>query len=169
MFCSKAQKRISYVIFAIYLLLLVWLILFKFSISFHDLAHIRNINLIPFGDSAVINGRISFGEILWNILVFIPLGVYICIFKQDWTFVKKAVPCFLLSLLFEIIQYVFAIGASDITDIIGNTLGGITGIAVFALFRRFFREKCITVINSIGLTVEVLAVFMLGILLVANR
>ncbi len=169
MFCSKVQKRISYVVFGIYFLLLVWLILFKFSTNLHDLPYIRNINLIPFGDSAVINGKISFKEILWNILVFIPLGVYISIFKQNWTFAKKAVPCFLLSLLFEITQYVFAIGASDITDIIGNTSGGIIGIAVFLFFKRCFKEKCITIINSIGLTVEVLAVFMLGILLVANR
>lgn len=72
MFCSKVQKTISYVVFVVYFLLLIWLILFKFSTSFHDLTHIRNINLIPFGGSAVINGKISFREILWNILVFIP-------------------------------------------------------------------------------------------------
>lgn len=75
---------------------------------------------------------------------------------------------YLLSFLFEIIQYIFAIGASDITDIIGNTSGGIIGIAVFTLFRRFFREKYISIINSIGLVVEILAVLLLGILFVAD-
>ena len=169
MFHSKGQKIVSYIVFGIYVILLIWLILFKFSTNFHDLPRIRNINLIPYGESVVINGKIFFGEIFWNILVFVPLGVYLSIFKYNWSFVKKAVPCFLLSFLFEIIQYVFAIGASDITDLIGNTLGGIAGIAICTLFKRLFKEKFITIINSIGLTIEVLAVLMLGILFVANR
>ena len=41
----------------------------------------RSINLIPFGSSAIINGSISLRETLYNILVFIPFGVYVEIFK----------------------------------------------------------------------------------------
>lgn len=38
---------------------------------------------------------------------------------------------FSVTLLYEVVQYIFAIGASDITDLLGNTLGGVIGIALF--------------------------------------
>ena len=38
-------------------------------------------------------------------------------------------------------QYVLAIGGSDITDLIGNTLGGVAGIGVFAVLHRLFGRK----------------------------
>ena len=54
--------------------------------------------------------------------MFIPMGIYINLFKPKWSFIQKATLCLGISLLFEILQFVLAIGASDITDIIGNTL-----------------------------------------------
>ena len=35
-------------LFAVYLILLVWIILFKLQLSIHELDRIRSINLIPF-------------------------------------------------------------------------------------------------------------------------
>lgn len=35
-------------LFAVYMVLLVWIILFKLQLSIHDLDTVRNINLIPF-------------------------------------------------------------------------------------------------------------------------
>lgn len=53
--------------------------------------------------------------------------------KSNWSFIKKIIPIFLTSLIVEILQYIFAVGATDITDLIGNTLGGVIGIGIFYL------------------------------------
>lgn len=169
MFHSKRQRNLSLLILGIYLFLLIWLILFKFNTNFRDLDHFRNINLIPFQGSLIVNGHLQIREILYNILVFVPLGVYIGILKPKWSFIKMLLPCFCLSFLLEILQFVFAIGASDITDVIGNTIGGIVGLAIFTLFKKLFSKKYITIINSIGLMTIILAIAMLGILFIANR
>lgn len=168
MYKTNSQKKLSLIVFGIYMFLLTWLILFKFAVNLNDLSHIRNINLMPFSASMIVNGKLEVREIIYNLLVFVPLGVYIGIFKSKWSFIKKIVPCLGLSLLFEILQFVFAIGASDITDLIGNTLGGIIGIIMYSVFKQIFKDKLITIVNSMGLIIEVFAIIMLGILLSVN-
>ncbi len=154
--------------FEIYLFLLAWLILFKFSINIMDLSRIRNINLIPFKGSKITNGQLDVSEIMYNIVVFIPLGIYVNIFWNDWFFGKKILIGFLLSIFFETIQFVFAIGASDITDVMTNTLGGIIGVLCYIVLRSLFKKKTVSVVNGIGLTIEVLAFGLLAILAIAN-
>lgn len=123
MFQSTKQKRLSCIVFVIYLILLAWLVLLKFATSLSELPSISGINFIPFYYEQETSAHLK--EVLYNIIVFIPLGVYVQIFKKDWKLVKKCMVAFLTSFLFEVVQFIFAIGASDITDIIGNTLGGI--------------------------------------------
>lgn len=60
MFSSKKQKTITYLIFGVYIILLVWLILFKFGIHIDEIVHNRSLNLIPFKESTIINGHINF-------------------------------------------------------------------------------------------------------------
>ena len=56
-------------------------------------------------------------------------------------FLKKFIPIFLTSLFFETVQFVFAIGASDITDLLANTLGGVIGMGVFFILSKIFKAK----------------------------
>lgn len=169
MFTSKSQKKISIAVFGLYILLLIWLILFKFNINLTDLGYIRNVNLIPFKESLIINGHLDISEIIYNVLVFVPLGVYINIFTPKLPFIIKILPSLFLSLLLETLQFIFAIGASDITDVISNTVGGFLGIILFFLLKKLFREKFISIVNLIGLMIELFALIMLTLLLVANR
>lgn len=169
MFESKLQRNLTCVVFVVYLALLAWLILFKFATGPADLVHMRGINLIPFYYDTEVNPLLHVKEVGYNMLVFVPLGVYSCIFLSDKGLLQKALPAFLLSLLFEALQYVFAIGATDITDLIGNTSGGLAGIGLFYVLRRLFQRKHLAVINGVGAAVEICAVLMLGIVLAANR
>lgn len=169
MFTSKSQKKISIAVFGLYILLLIWLILFKFNINLTDLGYIRNVNLIPFKESLIINGHLDVSEIIYNVLIFVPLGVYVSIFTPKLPFIKKILPSLFLSLLLETLQFIFAIGASDITDVISNTVGGFLGIILFHFFKKLFREKFISIVNLIGLMIEIFALIMLIFLLVANR
>ena len=48
---------------------------------------------------------------------------------------------FLLSLVFEVTQYIRMLGTSDLTDLLTNTLGGIIGAGMFCLCQRIWSEK----------------------------
>ncbi|WP_408606180.1 VanZ family protein [Cellulosilyticum ruminicola] len=126
-------------------------------------------NFIPFTESVITNSHLDITEILYNILVFVPLGIYVSIFKPHWSFLNKAMPSLCLSLLLETLQFIFAIGASDITNIIGNTLGRICGILLFLCLKKLFKKKYLTIINCIGLSVESLAIILLSLLILYNQ
>lgn len=169
MFKSKLQRNLTCVVFAVYLALLAWLVLFKFAISPGDIVHMRAANLIPFYYDTEVNPLLHLKETGYNVLVFVPLGVYACIFLPHCRLLQKALPAFFLSLLFEVIQYVFAIGATDITDLIANTAGGLAGIGLFYALRALFPKKYLAVVNGVGAAIEICAVMLLGIVIAANR
>ncbi|NMS88950.1 VanZ family protein [Clostridioides difficile] len=167
----KTRKyNITKGLFVVYIIILTWIILFKmqFDISSLEAMNLRNINLVPFAGSLIVNNRVDISEIILNVVVFVPFGIYLCMLKEEWSFIKKVVPIFLASLIFETLQYIFAIGASDITDLIGNTLGGIIGIAVFVLFSKIFKNKTIKIINILALIVTVVVILFLGLLIITN-
>jgi len=145
------QAKLTIALFAIYSVVLVWVVIFKTQFSFSDLPQYREINLIPFAGSAIKNNQLNFKEILWNVLVFIPFGLYWSLIKQNWPFWKKILLIAGVSLLFELVQFVFAIGGSDITDLISNTLGGAIGIGLYAALLRLLKEKTHKVVNIVGL------------------
>ena len=165
---NNRQRNLTRILFAVYFLILVWILLFKMSFSLDELYKDRSINIIPFMGSVVVNGRIYINEIIDNILVFIPIGIYICMLKEDWSILRKISVGFFISLGIEVLQFILAIGATDITDLIGNTLGGIIGIGVFYLFSKLFKNKTNKIINILALIVTILLVSMISILLLAN-
>lgn len=73
----KREKKVTFILLGIYLILLTWIILFKTQFSISQIGHIRSLNLIPFGASVIVNGKLDFDEIVNNAIVFIPVGVYI--------------------------------------------------------------------------------------------
>lgn len=125
----------------------------------------RSINLIPFSGSAAVNGRIDLSEPFYNFLAFVPLGLYLSILglpKKTW---QRVLVGLAASLAFETIQYVFGIGASDITDIITNTAGTAAGVFAFELLFSKRREKAGAPVALVLLILEVFAVFAYGVLL----
>lgn len=161
-------KKITSIIFIVYFLLITWIIVFKMEFSMNNLVAERSINLIPFKESVIINGKISFSEIINNAIVFIPVGVFTAMFADNWKFIKMAAVPFGISLLYEIIQYIFAVGACDITDLINNTLGGIVGILIFKLRRKVLGDKAYKVVNIFSIVCVVLIGIMIGALIFLN-
>ena len=157
----KPEKRNSLTIalFVVYMLLLVGIILFKLPFYSEKISDgIRVINPIPLQGSFDENGVIILREIIDNILLFIPLGIYICMLKSEWSFIKKVLPIICLTIAFEAIQFIFAMGRSDITDVLGNTLGGMIGIGIYALLFKIFKNRTVKVVNIIALVVTVCVV-----------
>lgn len=170
---NSKQKKITIGLFMVYFLILTWMILFKMSFSFQDLQDLvgfRSINLIPYYDSTIVNGSIWITEIIYNIIGFIPFGIYICMITDNWSVVKKIIFIAGVSLTYEILQFIFAIGASDITDLIGNTFGGIIGITIYFVISKLFKsnQKMNKVLNTIALILTILIVVFLTLLIIMN-
>ncbi len=126
---KQILKTIVKISLALYILLITWIIVFKFRIDITSLKYIRSINLIPFKTNGAINGM---KETLVNLILFIPFGMYLEYLLK----IKKLniIIIILTSFCYEIMQYIFHIGVSDITDIIMNTLGGIIGILLIYMY-----------------------------------
>jgi len=156
----KRNSNLTFVLFIIYVLTLIWIILFKLHFSFAEMDRVRMINLIPFQGSAAIGAN----EI-YNVLFFIPLGIYICMLKNKWFFIKKVIIILCLSLSFEILQFIFAVGRTDITDLLCNTLGGITGIGIYALLFKVLKNRTNKVLNIVALLLTVCILLFFALLL----
>lgn len=162
------SKRITLGLFIFYLIALTWIIIFKAQLSFESLPHIRNINLIPFSEPVIINGKPYLKEIFLNVLAFIPLGLFIHVLWEQKSLLIRILPIISTSLLFEAIQYTFAIGASDITDVISNSLGGIIGVIIAVVLSKISSKNWIKIINIFCLIGAVLSTLFFAILFFAN-
>ncbi|MDQ2753086.1 MAG: VanZ family protein [Bacteroidota bacterium] len=161
-------NKFTYVLFAIYLIALFWILLFKLGVHFSYMGKIRSINLIPFSEPLILNGKTDFGEIILNILIFVPLGLYAGILFKQWSFGKKLFFFFLISLLIEGLQFILRLGASDVTDIITNTLGGIIGLMAFTAIEKVFKnsvkaQRFINIIAAIGSVLIILILVLLKV------
>jgi glycopeptide antibiotics resistance protein len=36
----------------------------------------RSVNLIPFREALLLHGKLDFGELIMNVVIFVPLGIY---------------------------------------------------------------------------------------------
>ena len=165
---SNKRNALTFMLFSIYLLALTWLILFKLQFSISVMREGRVLNLIPLLGS-IDNGAVRFTEIINNILAFIPLGIYICMLKSKWPFVKKVLAITVLSLAYETAQFIFVIGRADITDVLSNTLGGVIGISVYVLASKLLKGKTNWVINIVALILTVIVVLFVTVLVVNHR
>jgi glycopeptide antibiotics resistance protein len=150
-------KSLARILFAVYLVVLAWLILFKFSIHIASVLQYdkRSLNFEPFSSASG-----SSGEAVDNVLIFIPFGLLLSVNFKGLKFWSKLVVVLGVSIGAETIQYIFAIGATDITDVITNTLGGLIGITGYGLGTKFIDQesldKFIVVAGSIVLGLCVL-------------
>ena len=135
---TKKEKVFAYVVMGIYLLFLCWLVLFKLADSIDKIPSMRGINLIPFHYDQLSNTRFHQMEVLYNILVFVPAGFFFSAFGKR-KIISGIIVSAMLSLCFEILQWIFALGASDITDLITNTVGGTVGTFLFLLWGNYLR------------------------------
>jgi glycopeptide antibiotics resistance protein len=153
------MKALSFLLFAAYLFILLWLVLFKFSyepFAVINTLQMRSINLVPFA-------RTRNSEIISNLLAFIPFGVMLGVNFRQAAFRYKIGVIFAFSLAAEIIQYVLAIGVSDITDIMMNTLGGLIGLAAYELIGKYTNHRYLDVSILVLGTLALLGVLYLRI------
>ena len=157
---NNITNRLPTILFIVYLIALSWILLFKLGVRFSYMGD-RRVNLIPFSEPLILDG-----ENILNVVIFVPLGIYAGILFERWNFGKKLFLIFLISLLVEGLQFILAVGAFDITDIITNTLGGITGLMIFKAIEKAFNnsvkaQKFITIVAAIGTVIMILFLLLL--------
>lgn len=164
-------------------LILYIIVLFVFLLKTADFWDVnrelnRSANIIPFDSITnylfaedVGQRDFSFMNVFGNIMLFIPLGVYLPLIKRDKRIGISILFTFLISLSVEVIQYVFGIGASDIDDIILNTLGGFIGIVIFKALLYMLKDenKVRFVITICAAIVAVPVIFLLTTLKIRIR
>lgn len=104
----------------------------------------RTISIIPFQsiyDMAVSNASIGriIENVLGNIVLFIPFGILFPIISNKK---HKEVLCaaIIFSLLIEITQFLFALGSTDVDDLIFNVLGAYIGYFVSDKISKQFKS-----------------------------
>ena len=165
-----------YGVFAFYILLL-GLILFR---THHQT---RSVNLVPFRgiisylsgndlvsgqDSVAVLHSFALINLLANILIFVPCGVYITLFRKGKGIWKNVLWVFVISTVVEIVQFIFKFGIGDIDDVILNSIGGLIGV----LICRFLYVICnddLNVRRIIAILAPIVGVMSFVILFLANR
>lgn len=148
------QRRTAAILFLIYILILVWVIMLKCNMEIPV-----RMSLQFFGDMTVeqraewtfchfrFNGdgpfvsKDAIEDILVNIILFTPIGMMLPFIFKKQRFPLTALYGFLISLAFELSQFIFAIGGFAYIDLITNTVGSVLGCALFYLIYPRLKES----------------------------
>jgi glycopeptide antibiotics resistance protein len=88
-----------------------------------------------------------------NFMIFIPFGLLLGVNLKKITFWHKLAIICISSFAVETLQFIFAIGITDITDVITNTLGGLAGLLMYDLGKKYVNNKrldqFITILSAI--------------------
>ena len=159
---APGRRVLLSVSFAVYLVLLAWIILWKLEVPWIGEAALlpRPIKLIPFLPSAEADASNPL-EVLANVLLFVPFGLYLGLLAPSWRWWQSAAVFAAASLALEVTQHLISIGSFDMTDVIVNTAGGLTGVGLVVLAQRRSHGRAavlLTRICVIGTAALVLAV-----------
>ena len=165
----KEQKQkgiiLTCIVLVVYLVFLCWLILFKLADSPEKIPSMRGINLIPFHYDQLAGSRFQLNEVLYNVFVFVPVGFFFSALGKK-KIVSGIMYSALLSLCFEVLQWCFSLGASDITDLITNIAGGALGASIFLVLEKLLKGKEVIVVSIIGAILEVLLICLMIFLII---
>jgi glycopeptide antibiotics resistance protein len=147
------------VLFAIYLVLLVWIVLWKLETPWIGAAAglPRPLKLVPFvasGDAGASQPQ----EVAINALLFVPFGMFLGLLAPRWRWWTSTALFAAASLVLETTQHLISTGSFDTTDIITNTAGGMAGLGLLWLIRRRLRGRTAAVMTRILLVATVVAV-----------
>lgn len=94
------------------------------------------VNLIPFVD--VINRRGNFiRQIILNVIMTIPFGFLLPVANKNINLIKTVLLTMSFSICIEFLQlFSITFRATDITDVITNTAGGLIGYLIYAAVRN---------------------------------
>ena len=177
---KKFKKFNAFMLFGIFLLLYVlicsYALIFKYvsplELFSSNREYIRSVNITPFHTIySYLSGRLNVppiiivSNIIGNIILFIPMGVYLQLLKKSRKIWTSTLFVLFISLFVEIFQFVWGLGATDIDDIILNFSGGLIGILIYRGLCVLLRdeEKVRTAIVFLGGITILIPIFVMTI------
>lgn len=144
----KKIRILGTVLFAAYLVLLVYLLFFAERYGRGTDAG-RRINLAPLREiRRFLNSRDTLGvravflNVYGNVLLFVPFGAILPVLHRNFRKFPVTLICgILLSVSVELMQYISCRGSCDVDDVLLNTLGCTAGYVIFALIKHFAMRK----------------------------
>lgn len=152
------------VMFAIYVVLLAWIVLWKLQIPYVGIGPLRAVKIVPFVASGTAGASAPL-EVLANLLFFLPFGLYLGLLVPSWHWWRSASVIAGASLLCEVTQYLLKIGSADVSDVIANTTGGLIGIGLLAMARRAHQAQTEIIIMRICVIGTILGLLAAGLFL----
>jgi glycopeptide antibiotics resistance protein len=153
-------RTLSRVLLALYLLTLLWLTLFKLSYDIPSILanyQTRSLNLIPF----VTYGQTGISETVSNVVTFIPFGLLLSLNFKKAALWRLLIVVFGFSVAVETLQFILAIGTTDVTDVVTNTFGGLVGIVLYRLANKIVKAEILDrIIIAVGLALFVAFILM---------
>ncbi|MBR0434669.1 MAG: VanZ family protein [Lachnospiraceae bacterium] len=147
---TKRSRIVSIILFLIYILLLTWIIIYKMDFMLTRMPD-RSLNLVPLQGTAKYHGHYDYKELFFNVIIFIPLGMFVSMAIKRFNLVAAFCGGFFLSVIYEAVQYVLVCGVADVTDVITNTGGALIGGIVYLIIKAIFKKNHIKVINTMGM------------------
>jgi len=132
---GRGSGAVVAALFAAYLVLLVWLVLWKLQLPWEAFQVQRSLKLVPFV-AAEGYGASAVREVAGNIVVFVPFGLGLALLRPDRGWWRVALAAASLSTILELAQFGLAVGRTDVTDVITNTAGAVTGVLLVRLLGR---------------------------------
>lgn len=161
---SRGGGRVLlFLLFALYLVLLAWIVVWKLEVPHIGGGELRQIKFVPFAPSSC-DGASDLSEVVANVLLFLPFGLYLGLLAPTWPPWKTAGTVAGASLTLEVAQYVLAVGSSDVTDLVTNTTGGLAGLGLLVLARRRLGARTVAAMTRVSSIVTVLALLATAIL-----
>ncbi len=152
---ERSKKNgLTWMLFFVYLIILVEIILIKWPMNFLNRIEdtlfyhrytqyiglyanyrpLRTIWRLLFVDFHFMTALVNIGG---NILLFIPLGIFLPMYFNAPSKILKTIGgCFLLSSFFEVFQLITICGFFDVDDILLNVMGGAIGFYMYRLFMK---------------------------------
>jgi glycopeptide antibiotics resistance protein len=147
---KKALTAAFYIVAVCYVIIMMDM-LFRFNyIIDADRVLVRDYNLVPFKTILAFIREASGSfevfspsglNLLGNIVLFIPCGVYVMVLQKNPRFRRSLAVLPLIFIAVEAIQFAFDLGVGDIDDVLLNTLGGLLGILSYLLLKKLLREE----------------------------
>ncbi|MFT4232704.1 MAG: VanZ family protein [Leucobacter sp.] len=145
-------------LFAVYLALLVWAVLWKLDVPHVGMSGVHRLKLVPFAATADAGASAPL-EVLANVLIFVPFGVYTGLLARrragwragwaaGWRITALGAAT---SLGLELAQLALGTGVADTTDVITNTLGTAAGVLLLAGLRRGLGSRTARLVARFGL------------------
>ena len=140
----------------------------------------REVQKMYVGSAAVLSGRVDLDHRVQatgfrrrltasqNLLAFVPYGLLLHVLWEEKPLFQQILPIVCTSLLFELLQFLFAIGGTDITDLITNSCGGCLGIFLAIGLSRLSGRHWRTILNTVCLTGAVLLSALLAVVFAVN-